>query len=74
MEDEYNRGFVDGYNAKNNEIIRCRHCRFFSGESDRKGTVTAIGFCTHENHKIMPLPAGFYCADAKLTKKKWRLE
>ena len=60
--------------TKEEEIIHCRHCRYFSGENDIKGVVTAVGYCMHEKHKIMPLNAGFYCADAELTEKKWRLE
>lgn len=46
-------------------VVRCKDCKYYSGASDKDGYVTAIGFCNHESHHIMPLRYDFYCADAK---------
>ena len=45
------------------EVVRCRDCKYWSGRNDKPGEVTAIGYCDHPNHHIMPLRAGCYCAD-----------
>ena len=45
------------------EVVRCRDCKYWSGRNDKPGEVTAIGYCDHPNHHIMPLRAGWYCAD-----------
>ena len=46
-------------------IVRCKDCKYYSGANDKDGYFTAIGFCNHESHHIMPLRYDFYCADAK---------
>lgn len=45
------------------EVVRCRDCKYWSGRNDKPGEVTAIGYCSHPNHHIMPLRSGWYCAD-----------
>lgn len=45
------------------EVVRCRDCKYWSGRNDKPGEVTAIGYCDHPSHHIMPLRAGWYCAD-----------
>lgn len=44
-------------------VVRCKDCKYWSGRNDKPGEVTAIGYCDHPNHHIMPLRAGWYCAD-----------
>lgn len=44
-------------------VVRCRDCKYWSGRNDNPGEVTAIGYCNHPNHHIMPLNAGWFCAD-----------
>ena len=44
-------------------VVRCRDCKYWSGRNDKPGEVTAIGYCDHPNHHIMPLRAGWHCAD-----------
>ena len=46
-------------------IVRCKDCKYYSGANDKDGYFTAIGFCNHVSHHIMPLRFDFYCADAK---------
>lgn len=46
-------------------VVRCKDCKYFSGANDKDGYFTAIGFCNHESHHIMPLRYDFYCVDAK---------
>lgn len=46
-------------------VVRCKDCKYYSGANDKDGYFTAIGFCNHESHHIMPLRYDFYCADAK---------
>lgn len=46
-------------------VVRCNDCKYYSGANDKDGYFTAIGFCNHENHHIMPLRFDFYCDDAK---------
>lgn len=43
--------------------VRCRDCEYWSGRKDKPGEATAIGYCDHPNHHIMPLNANWYCAD-----------
>lgn len=45
------------------QVVRCRDCKYWSGRNDKPGEVTAIGYCNHPNHHIMPLNAGWFCAD-----------
>lgn len=45
------------------EVVRCRECKHWSGRKDKPGEVTAIGYCGHPNHHIMPLNANWFCAD-----------
>lgn len=45
------------------ELVRCRECKHWSGRKDKPGEVTAIGYCDHPNHHIMPLNANWFCAD-----------
>lgn len=47
------------------EVVRCRDCRYFSGSKDKPGEVTAIGYCDHPNHHILPMTAERYCADGR---------
>lgn len=44
-------------------VVRCRECKHWSGRKDKPGEVTAIGYCDHPNHHIMPLNANWFCAD-----------
>jgi hypothetical protein len=44
-------------------VVRCRECKHWSGRKDKPGEVTAIGYCDHPNHRIMPLNANWFCAD-----------
>ena len=44
-------------------VVRCRDCKHWSGRNDKPGEVTAIGYCNHPNHHIMPLRADWFCAD-----------
>jgi hypothetical protein len=44
-------------------VVRCRECKHWSGRNDKPGEVTAIGYCNHPNHHIMPLRADWFCAD-----------
>jgi hypothetical protein len=44
-------------------VVRCRDCKYWSGRNDKPGDVTAIGYCNHPNHHIIPLNAGWFCAD-----------
>ena len=47
------------------EVVRCRDCRYYSGCKDKPGEVTAIGYCDHPSHHILPMTADRYCADAR---------
>ena len=52
-------------------VVRCRECKHWSGRNDKPGEVTAIGYCNHPNHHIMPLRADWFCADgAKMDAKE----
>lgn len=46
-------------------VVRCRECKHWSGRNDKPGEVTAIGYCNHPNHHIMPLRADWFCADGE---------
>lgn len=46
-------------------VVRCKDCKYYSGAQDKDGYFTAIGYCNHTSHHIMPLRFDFYCADAK---------
>lgn len=52
------------------EVVPCRECKYWSGRNDKPGEVTAIGYCDHPNHHIMPLRAGWFCADGKRMDEK----
>lgn len=52
-------------------VVRCRDCKYWSGQNDEPGEVTAIGYCNHINHHIMPLMPDWYCSDgAKMDLKE----
>lgn len=46
-------------------VVRCRDCRYFSGSKDKPGEVTAVGYCDHMNHHILPMTPDRYCADGR---------
>lgn len=46
-------------------VVRCKDCKHFIGANDHDGYVTAIGYCNHINHHIMPCVFDFYCADGE---------
>ncbi len=57
----YEDGFKDGYKAKDDEVIRCKDCRYWNNFSS--------GHCML--HDIRPTPlimVDWYCADGKRRK------
>lgn len=46
-------------------VVRCKDCKYYSGAQDKDGYFTAIGYCNHTSHHIMPLRFDFYCADGE---------
>ena len=46
-------------------VVRCKDCKYYSGAKDKQGDYTAIGYCNHTSHHIMPLRYDFYCADGE---------
>lgn len=49
-------------------VVRCADCKYYSGAKDKQGDYTAIGYCKHTSHHIMPLRYDFYCADGERKK------
>ena len=44
-------------------VVHCKDCKYWSRRNDKPGEATAIGYCHHKNHYIMPLRYDFFCAD-----------
>ena len=46
--DEYKLGYLEGYGAKEKEIIKCKHCKEFSRIEEVSGHITKrVGQCNY---------------------------
>lgn len=60
-EEAYRRGYAAGYTKREDEIIRCRDCRFYVPQPEIDG----LGYCYGKCGELASVDSDWFCADGK---------